>query len=59
MCYRVTLLKFVAMYAHFGNLWAKKGFWGLKQCCLGKKMHYYMVCIAYAQILLCKFAITR
>ena len=46
ICYFVTMLKSVAIYAHFGNLWAQKGFWGQKQCCLGKKsaLIYGMYC---------------
>ena len=44
--YFVALLRFVAIYALFGNLWAKKVFFlGQKQCCLGKKCA--MVYIAY------------
>ena len=34
----VAILNFVAIYALFGNLWAKKVlFFGQKQCFLGKK----------------------
>ena len=36
--YFVAIIRFIAIYALFGNLWAKKGFFGQKQCCLGKKV---------------------
>ena len=40
-------LKFVAIYALFGDLWAKKvSFWSITVLC-GQEVHYYMVYIAY------------
>ena len=46
--YFVAILRFVAIYALFGNLWAKKVlFFGQKQCFLGQEVHYYTVYIAY------------
>ena len=40
-------LRFVAIYALFGDLWAKKvPFWS-KTLFLGQEVHYYMVDIAY------------
>ena len=40
-------LGFVAIYALFGDLWAKKSLFGSKTVFLGQEMHYYMVCFAY------------
>ena len=40
-------LRFVAIYALFGDLWAKKVPFGSKTVFLGQEMHYYMVYIAY------------
>ena len=48
-------LRFVAFYALFGDLWAKKvpflgqkrAFFGSKTVFLGQEVHYYMVYIAY------------
>ena len=48
--YFVGILKFVVIYALFGNLWpwAKKDFWGQKQCCLGNSaLIYGMYCILH------------
>ena len=45
--YFVTILKFVAIYAPFWNLWAKKCFYESKTVFLGQEVHYYMVYIAY------------
>ena len=36
-------LKFVAIYALFGDLWAKKCLFGSKTEFLGQEVHYYMV----------------
>ena len=38
---------FVANYALFGDLWAKKCLFGSKTVFLGQEMHYFMVYIAY------------
>ena len=40
-------LRFVAIYALFGDLWAKKCIFGSKTVFLGQDVHYYMVYIAY------------
>ena len=40
-------LRFVAIYALFGDLWAKKCLFGSKTVFLGQEVHYYMVYIAY------------
>ena len=40
-------LRFVAIYALFGDLWAKKCLFGSKTMFLGQEVHYYMVYIAY------------
>ena len=40
-------LRFVAIYALFGDLWAKKCLFGSKTVFLGQELHYYMVYIAY------------
>ena len=40
-------LRFVAIYAIFGDLWAKKCLFGSKTVFLGLEVHYYMVYIAY------------
>ena len=40
-------LRFVAIYALFGDLWAKKCLLGSKTVFLGQEVHYYMVYIAY------------
>ena len=40
-------LRFVAIYALFGDLWAKKVSFGSKTAFLGQEVHYYMVYIAY------------
>ena len=39
-------LRFVAIYALFGDLWAKKVPFGSKTVLFGQKVHYCMVCIA-------------
>ena len=39
-------LRFVAIYALFGDLWAKKCLFGSKTVFLGQEVHYYMVYIA-------------
>ena len=40
-------LRFVAIYALFGDLWAKKVPFWVKNSFLGQEVHYYMVYIAY------------
>ena len=40
-------LRFVAIYALFGDLWAKKVPFWVKTVFLGQEVHYYMVYIAY------------
>ena len=45
--YFVAILRFVAIYALCGNLWAKKVPFGSKTVFLGQEVHYYMVYIAY------------
>ena len=40
-------LKFIAIYALFGDLWAKKCLFGSKTVFFAKEVHYYMVYIAY------------
>ena len=45
--YFVAILRFVAIYALFGNLWAKKVPFWVKTVLLGQEVHYYMVYIAY------------
>ena len=40
-------LRFVAIYALFGDLWAKKVPFGVKTVFFGQEVHYYMVYIAY------------
>ena len=40
-------IRFVAIYALFGDLWAKKCLFGSKIVFLGQEVHYYMVYIAY------------
>ena len=40
-------LRFVAIYALFGDLWAKKCLFGSKTVFLGQEVHNYMVHIAY------------
>ena len=40
-------LRFVAIYALFGDLWPKKCLFGSKTVFLGQEVHYHMVCIAY------------
>ena len=40
-------LRFVAIYALFGDLWAKKVPFGSTTVFLGQEVHYYMVYIAY------------
>ena len=47
ICYIVVVLRFVAIYTIFGNLWAKKVIFGSKTVFLGQEMHYYMIYIAY------------
>ena len=37
----------VAIYALFGDLWARKCLFGSKTAFLGQEVHYYMVYIAY------------
>ena len=39
-------LRFVAIYALFGDLWAKKCLFGSKTVFLGQEVHYFMVYIA-------------
>ena len=52
-------LRFVTIYALFGDLWAKKCLLGQKQCFLGKKctITWYILHISVSYF--CKFAITR
>ena len=45
--YFVAILRFVAIYALFGNLWATKVFPGSKTVFRGQEVHYCMVYIAY------------
>ena len=40
-------LRFVAIYALFGDLWAKKVPFWVKTVLLGQEVHYYIVYIAY------------
>ena len=40
-------LRFVAIYALFEDLWAKKCLFGSKTVFLGQEVHFYMVYIAY------------
>ena len=40
-------LRFVMIYAFFGDLWAKKCLFGSKTVFLWQEVHYYMVYIAY------------
>ena len=40
-------LRFVAIYAPFGDLLAKKCLFGSKTVFLGQEVHYYMVFIAH------------
>ena len=40
-------LRFAAIYALFGDLWAKKCLFGSKTVFLGQEVHYYMVYIAH------------
>ena len=40
-------LRFVAIYALFGDLWAKEVPFWVKKVFLGQEVHYYMVYIAY------------
>ena len=40
-------LRFVAIYALPGDLWAKKCPFGSKTVLFGQEMHYYMAYIAY------------
>ena len=40
-------LRFLAIYALFGDHWAKKCLFESKTVFLGQEVHYYMVCIAY------------
>ena len=40
-------LRFVAIYALFGDLWAKKVPFWVRTVLLGQEVHYYMVYIAY------------
>ena len=40
-------LRFVTIYALFGDLWAKKAPFWVKTVFLGQEVHYYMVYIAY------------
>ena len=45
--YVVATLRFVAIYALFGNLWTKKCHFWSKTMLLWQEVHYYMVYIAY------------
>ena len=42
------LLRFVAIYALYGNLWPNKVLFGSKTVFVGQEMHYCMVYIAYS-----------
>ena len=48
-------LRFVAIYALFGDLWAKKCLFGSKTMFLGQEEHYDMVYIAYFTELILHF----
>ena len=43
-------LRFVAIYALFGDLWAKKCLFGSKTVFLGQEVHYHMVYIFFYHI---------
>ena len=45
--YFVAILRFVAIDALFGRLWARKMLFWVKTVFLGQEVHYYMVYIAY------------
>ena len=45
--YFVEILRFVAIYALFGNLWTKKCLFWSKTVLLWQEVHYYIVYIAY------------
>ena len=40
-------VRFVAIYALFGDIWAKMCLFGSKTVFLGQELHWYMVYIAY------------
>ena len=40
-------LRFVAIYALCGDLWAKKGPFWVKNSIFGQEVHYYMEGVAY------------
>ena len=55
-------LRFVAIYALFGDLWAKKVPFWVKTVLLGQEVHYYMVYIAnFTELILqiCDYAQKR
>ena len=55
-------LRFVAIYALFGNLWAKKCLFRSKIVFLGQEVHYYMIYIAlFTELILhiCDYAQKR
>ena len=55
-------LRFVAIYALFGDLWAKKCLFGSKTVFLGQEVQYYMLYIAYFTALnlqICNYAQKR
>ena len=55
-------LIFVAIYALFGDLWAKKVPFWVKTVLLGQEVHYYMVYMAYVTELIlqiCDYAQKR
>ena len=55
-------LRFVAIYALFGDLWAKKCLFGSKTVFLGQEVHYYMVYISYhteSNLQICNYAQKR
>ena len=44
----VAILRFAAIYALFGTLWAKKDSFGSSTVFLGQEVHYCIVHIAYS-----------
>jgi len=60
ICYFVVILRFVEIYALFGNLWAKKCFlFRSKTVFLRQEVYYYTVYISYYTDLdfqICKYA---
>ena len=52
-------LRYVAIYALFGDHWAKECLFGSKTVFLGQEVHYYMIYIAYFTELNVRFANLR